>query len=312
MKMYQSHKNLDQGMSDSTRKLERLGFPLNLKDKAFLDIGCNEGFFCGVALERGATRVVGIDFEVNALEFAKKTYPGGEYVRSSWKTLPPGPFDVVQWSSAMHYELDPASVFRQVSHRLAAGGLLILECGAFDRSAKEMIQVQRHSDTLWYPTIRLLVEDLLRDFSVRCVSEAVIAEGDPVPRYVFHCRKRIPSVMLVKNQSVAEVVLSECLVTSATKIVRLDTYCARVSSAKFQHNDLQKIIRDTWASTGSCAAVCTAVENAGLTETFARAVAQSVVPTDRLVVIEGDLTEAFAAVLTKILEANSKVWRVVG
>jgi SAM-dependent methyltransferase len=312
-KMYQSHQGLEHGMSDSALKLERLGFPSDLNGKAFLDIGCNEGFFCGKALERGATRVVGIDFEVNALEFAKSRYPGAEYVRSSWKSLPPGPFDVVQWTSAMHYELDPASIFKQIHQRLSLNGLLILECGAFDRSAKELIQVQRHSDTLWYPTIRLLTEDFLRDFSVRCVSECVIAEGDPVPRYVFHCRKRVPSVLLIRDKSETENgVLSDCLISSATKIVRLDTYISRIAGAKHHHNDLQKLIRDQWTRTQSFDAVYAGIDTAGMTEQFARAIAQSVAPTDKLVVIEGAVSDTFSDALSSSLNTTAKVWQIAG
>jgi SAM-dependent methyltransferase len=311
MAMYQTHAGLDRGMSDSALKLDRLGYPVDLNGQSFLDIGCNEGFFCGVALKRGAKRVVGIDFEANALEFAKANYPGGEYIRSTWKTLPPGPFDLVQWSSAMHYELDPASVFEQIYQRLSPDGLLILECGAFDRSAKEMIQVQRHSDTLWYPTLRLLTEEFLKDFAVRCMSYGVIAEGDPVPRYVFHCRKRMPTVLLIKGASKSgKGALSDCLSPAATKVLQLDMYLSRIASAKYHHNDLQRTIRDLRAQSPGLDTVYAGIDSAGLTEEFARNIARSVAPSDKLVIIEGAVSDAFAAALLAALKGTAKFWRM--
>jgi hypothetical protein len=40
------------GVSDSLTKLARLRLPDSMAGKCFLDIGCNEGFFCGVAATR--------------------------------------------------------------------------------------------------------------------------------------------------------------------------------------------------------------------------------------------------------------------
>src|ERR1044072_741458 len=48
------------GDSQSLQKLKPLHIPA-LKGRSFLDVGCNEGFFCGYARFDGAERVVGID-----------------------------------------------------------------------------------------------------------------------------------------------------------------------------------------------------------------------------------------------------------
>ncbi len=54
--------------SKSAEKLTRIRLPDSLADKALLDIGCNEGFFCNAAVKRGATRVVGIDANEKIIE----------------------------------------------------------------------------------------------------------------------------------------------------------------------------------------------------------------------------------------------------
>ena len=46
-----------------------------LKGLSVLDLGCNEGFFCGEALRQGARRVVGIDRSGQSIERAKKRFP---------------------------------------------------------------------------------------------------------------------------------------------------------------------------------------------------------------------------------------------
>src|SRR5438270_12738491 len=112
--MYQSHDG-EKATSDSNRKLQRIRLPEDLRGKRVLDIGCCEGFFWAAARERGASRVIGIDLDENALRFAVNKYgPHGiEFEKRHWRDLPEGPFDIVLWLSAMHYERDPLSVFRE-------------------------------------------------------------------------------------------------------------------------------------------------------------------------------------------------------
>lgn len=61
MAPYQSFPD-EPGDSGSFAKLATLAMP-PLSGLSFLDVGCNEGFFCGYALFDAAVRVVGIDRE---------------------------------------------------------------------------------------------------------------------------------------------------------------------------------------------------------------------------------------------------------
>ena len=124
MPSYQAHDEADTSISDTKRKVARLQLPEDLSGKRVLDIGCNEGYFCGLAAERGASEVIGIDFVASNIEFAKQRYAGDKvrFIRQSWAQLPEGPFDLVLWASAMHYELDPRSVVNAIAKRLAPTG----------------------------------------------------------------------------------------------------------------------------------------------------------------------------------------------
>lgn len=62
------------GDSRSYHKLLALQLP-NLKDKSFLDVGCNEGYFCGYAHFMEASKVTGIDINPRFLSVAKALFP---------------------------------------------------------------------------------------------------------------------------------------------------------------------------------------------------------------------------------------------
>lgn len=298
-------------MSDSNRKLERLSIPRDLTGKSFLDIGCNEGFFCGVALERGAKRAVGIDYDAKALDLARQLYPRGEYIHSSWHPLPEGPFDVVQWSSAMHYEPDPAYVFGEIWKRLSPEGLFILECGAFDISSKEMVSAKRHSDTRWYPTLRLLTEELLRDFAVRIKAFGETTTGDPVPRFVFHCHKKIPTVLLIRGKTHdGKSALADTMLPSATKVIKTDFLITRLARGEFHHGPLESALKDLYPTTVTHGLqwMYDKIDDLNLTEYFASVLASNVVATDGLVVIEGAVSDKLRDSLSKKLINKARLW----
>lgn len=75
---YQSFPDQDGG-SLSFEKLKKLRLP-SLAGKTFMDVGCNEGFFCGYAKFDGASRVVGIDMNADFLERARHRFPDCEFL----------------------------------------------------------------------------------------------------------------------------------------------------------------------------------------------------------------------------------------
>lgn len=62
------------GASNSPGKLTRLYLP-PLAGRSFLDVGCNEGYFCGFAFFDGAAKAVGIDIREDALTTARRLFP---------------------------------------------------------------------------------------------------------------------------------------------------------------------------------------------------------------------------------------------
>ena len=46
----------------------------------------------------------------------------------------------------------------------------------------------------------MLVDELLQDFSVRVTGLSVNQSGDPVPRFVLHCRRHQPTIVVVSGK----------------------------------------------------------------------------------------------------------------
>lgn len=309
---YQSHSPDAKGVTDSQQKLARLKIPEDLTGKTVLDVGCNEGWFCNVAAERGAKRVVGVDFVPQNIDFAKSHYPNPviEFRRQPWSTLPEGPFDLVIWASAMHYELDPKSVLRNIGRQLVPDGMLILECGVAPGPSREMVMSQRHDATLWYPTEAHLQENLLEDFSFRLVSNAEHVGTDPIPRRVYHVRKRIPTVIVIRGKSGdGKSSAAQSLRRSAEQLISVDLWFYRVMSSRFHHDDVSKYIRDNIDATALTALYC-GIDSAGLTEPFVRLLTKGIGASDRVVVIEGALTDLQVEAITNALDGHARVWEL--
>lgn len=195
---YQTFKN-QKGDSDSSGKLNALNLP-DLKGKKFLDIGCNEGFFCIEAKKRGATRIVGIDKNPNFIELAKKRDPDIDFRVQDWDNLPNEKFDIVLLLSAMHYVKDKQKLFDDIYKIISEDGTLILECGVAAGSGN-YIETKRAIDSVLHPTRNFLINTLLKKYSVRDWGNSVKQTGDPVNRKIFHCKKYKPMVMVISGRS---------------------------------------------------------------------------------------------------------------
>ena len=307
---YQTHCDADPGVSDSREKLIRLQIPEDLGGKSFLDIGCNEGFFCNVAAQRGASRIVGIDFSPPSIALAKERYGKSiiEYRVQRWDALPDEIFDVVLWSSAMHYELDPVRVLRSVARILRPGGLFILECGVAPGSDPEMVMVQRHNDTRWYPTAAFLTGHLLKEFSFRQVSGWKVVPGDPIPRFVYHCRNQTPTVLLCRGASGhGKTSFARSFGANATKVISLDYFVYRISEAKYQHDALQTYIKQHFQN-DDLSSLYNGIDEVGLTEEYIHHLVSGIAPSDGTVIIEGYMTDNQANVLVQELRGRAFVW----
>lgn len=307
---YQTHSPGAKGVSDSLRKLERLRLPDNMAGKSFLDIGCNEGFFCGVAASRGAARVVGLDASQPALDFARAKYPHPsiEWLHQNWDSLPAGPFDVILWASGMHYEPDPAHMLEKIAERLAPGGLLVLECGVSHAGTMEMVLVHRQTDMRWIPTEEFLAKQLLTRFTFRQVATPELPQGDPIRRAVYHCRKRQPQVLLVRGPAQHDKLsFARLLAPAATKVMSIDPFVYRILIAEHAHGALGPFIKANYKDY-DLVSLYEGIDRAGLTAEYVARIADAIAPSDEAVIIEGYVTDAQTAALAACLGETAVVW----
>ncbi|MEA1052135.1 methyltransferase domain-containing protein [Lamprobacter modestohalophilus] len=194
---YQTFPNA-QGSSATLKKLMALRLP-SLAEKRFLDVGCNEGFFCGYALFDGAAESIGIDRSAEAIALAKTRFPNAHFICSSWDSLPESEFDLILLASALHYAHDQADLIRRLVQKLTINGTLVLEIGISPSPKEEWVAVKRSIDERLFPS-RAMLSKILKDYAWKIVGYSVEQSGDPVPRYVVHIKKLRPYVFLLIGQ----------------------------------------------------------------------------------------------------------------
>lgn len=313
MVTHQTHEGGEKGQTDSSYKLTRLKFPDSLSGKSVLDIGCNEGFFCNQALKRDAARVVGIDMDERFLNRARNFYsdPRLTFVHQGWTSLPEGQFDLMLWTSAMHYELDPQKILNVIVQHLSVSGTFILECGVQMSPRKEMVYSMRHDGGLWYPTLPL-IEDMLSKagFSYRMVSGAELVGTDPIPRVVFHCKRKVPSVMMITGTSGdGKTGLAGQLYDAATKVISLDHFISRIAQSKWAHQPVEKFITET-LDPASLGGTYDGIDEHGHTEAYIHLLCKGIAANDELVVVEGYMTDKQRELMVEKLKTRARVWNV--
>lgn len=176
-------------------KLTALKLP-DLCGLRFLDVGCNEGFFCGFAKFQGAKRVVGIDQSGLFIDRARTRFPDCEFYQQTWDDLPEGEFDVILLASALHYADDQAALVSRLVEHLSADGVLVLELGIVSKKESEWVKVDRGIDQRYFPTMAKLAE-VLAPYAWKWMGPSVSQSGDPVARHVAHISRRRPVAYLL-------------------------------------------------------------------------------------------------------------------
>lgn len=194
MAHYQTFPDIS-GSSQSFEKLKTLKLP-PLKDVSFLDVGCNEGFFCGFAKFQGAKRVVGIDHNKSFIDQAKNRFPGIDFVCQAWDQPVSGPFDVILLASALHYANDQKKLIDSLIEYLSPRGTLVLEIGLSYESGNKWVSVTRSIDERTFPTHAKLAS-ILEPYAWKIMGPSVDQVGDPLSRVVVHINKRMPYAYLL-------------------------------------------------------------------------------------------------------------------
>ena len=183
------------GDSRTLDKLKALRFP-EMEGRSFLDVGCNEGFFCGFAKFQGASRAVGIDHSRQFTDRARRRFPDCEFLQQGWDSLPEGPFDVILLASALHYADDQPALLRRLMDQLSPDGVLILELGIVSSRESAWVEVERGIDHRYFPTMPKLRE-ILRGYAWKWMGPSVSQAGDPVARHVIHISNKRPVAYLL-------------------------------------------------------------------------------------------------------------------
>lgn len=194
MSQYQSFPGAA-GASRTLDKLKALRLP-ELRGKSFLDVGCNEGFFCGFAQMLGAKRVVGVDHSQRFIARARARFPGCEFLHQGWDCLPDGPFDVILLASALHYADDQEKLIHRLVEHLSPEGTLIVELGIVSSPRPEWTRVTRGDDERLFPSMPML-RRMLEGYAWKWMGPSVSQDGDPVSRHVIHINRRRPMAYLL-------------------------------------------------------------------------------------------------------------------
>lgn len=233
MAQYQSFPGAP-GDSLTLDKLQKLSLP-DLEDRSFLDVGCNEGFFCGYAKYLGASRSVGIDHSLAFVERARKRFPGCEFHASKWDQLPKGPFDVILLASALHYADDQVALLHRLVELLAPDGVLVLELGIVTSKQSQWVKVKRGIDERYFPTMPKLRE-VLAGYAWKWMGPSVGQSGDPVARHVLHiCRRRRAAYLLMQPPAFGKSSIAKALFPkAAVPVVSGDQVIGRIASGTRQ------------------------------------------------------------------------------
>ncbi len=310
---YQSLGDVD-GASQSAQKLRALKLPESLQGKSVLDIGCAEGYFCRAAKKLGAAKVIGLDSDLKKLKLARQLDPHSTYLHQGWDNLPAEKFDLILHMSALHYAQKPRQLFKDIHSRLTEQGLLVLECGMINQQSYELVRVKRAKDVRYFPTRAMLFNKYLSDFAVKLVGLSVMQEGDPVTRYVFHCRKHKPIVLLVRGKGdVGKTVLSSELVKTGCQLIRTDGIMHEIAAEKKTELALENFVRAKYNEhNGSILKIVDELEaDLKLIEELVEVIFQHISLEERMVLIEGySLTDQVVKGLTAKLKDVALVWEV--
>lgn len=307
------------GASRSSEKLARLGLPNTLIGKSVLDLGCNEGFFCIEAKRRGATYVMGIDQNPRVIESARIKAENAQleidFIESTMDALPDRQFDIILLMSALHYIPAPAALLRYLRNFLTPAGMLILEAGVHTGlHGRTVGRALRSIDERLFPTHDLLLGTWLKGYSVRRIGSSVPQIGDPVPRFVFHCRTALTNVMLiVGNGGIGKSTLASQL--DAAPRISTDELFSPLRFDRPKLSREQRLYDEIFNDTKSIWATWDRIKGDDeVVSYFATAVADAIMQCDGagLIIVEGFILDSLISEIQRTLGSRFRYWKVTG
>lgn len=252
------------GSSASLEKLARLALP-PLASKSFLDVGCNDGFFCGYAFFDAALKVTGVDKSADALARARERFPQCEFIEGDFENLDSvlnadEKYDIILCSSALHYASDQPAVIKSLMSRLKHHGALVLELGILTDPAlgspagAGWHKVERSIDSRLFPDWEGAA-NMLKPYVYKNMGASVMQTGDPVSRFVLHVKNAAPTAFLLLGKpgsgksTIAKKIFKDIHVLSGDALLyRLQNYkdkfplLAKIAGEKLNHQRLDRTI----------------------------------------------------------------------
>ena len=250
------------GSSKSLEKLKSLRLP-PLAGKSFLDVGCNEGFFCGFAKHEGATRIVGIDKNQASIEQASKRFSDISFCQQSWDDEIEGDFDVILLASSLHYAKDQAALISKLVSHLTPTGTLVVELGLAAAAGNQWVTVKRSIDERAFPS-RAKLAEILEPYAWKIMGNSVAQAGDPTPRVVVHIQHRLPyAFLLMAPSGYGKSTITKRLGTAKDiKSVSGDALIHQVSLGKHEVSDqLRAIVQKDYCPTQIAPIIQTLFDN---------------------------------------------------
>ncbi|MDF2096160.1 methyltransferase domain-containing protein [Aquibaculum arenosum] len=172
--------------------------PQPLKDCAVLDLCCEDLSLCAEAVKQGASRVVGVVKNKKQLSQAQKACPSGIFYVGDCNQIPDEMFDVVFLLSDVCAREDMAHLFAKVKEHLNPKGRFVLETGYVgELSSRCWTEVREEDELKRVPSMGMLYDILLKDYSVRHVSSGGKKRNDAVRRAVLHCTPLVSTALLI-------------------------------------------------------------------------------------------------------------------
>jgi len=160
---------------DAVLALHKVG-----KDANTLDVGCGEGAITNYLASK-YKKVVGVDVDIPALEFAKKHYKKKNlqflYMSAEKLTFPAQSFDIVVCNQVYMYLTNPKKLFQEIHRVLKSGGICFL--GAVNTYSWTAFTHPEYSYKSWWELQRLC-----HDFQITSYAAFIVKRKYKVFRWV--------------------------------------------------------------------------------------------------------------------------------
>ena len=214
--------------------------------------------------------------------------------------------------SALHYEERPRELLSRLHDHLTEDGLLILEVGIASERGTWRVWTQRKG-VVYHPTWDMLYERFLEPFAFRVVGRSVDQPGDPVPRWVVHCRRRKTNVVLITGRSkYGKSTLARQLGGRQMVTVETDAVLRRLLDSMQRPDSpiLQVLQQFREVGSRSFSQMTEAIIDAGLADDFGAVLAAHIPLDEPTVLVEGyGLRGEIEASLIRHLEDKAWVWK---